>query len=567
MPDTHFILHVKGTEGETAELPKEAVLEGISQGTITESQLIWSKDEQAWKQVKELPELLVGERLILHVKGTEAEIKELPKRVVQGAVSKGKITLSQLIWSPAQSAWKQVKELPELLPTERVILHVKGTESETRQLPKEEVRAAISQGTITQSQLIWIPEDNTWKQVKEVPDLMPGESLILHVKGTESETKQVPKKAVRSAISHGEITHSQLIWSPDQHAWKQVRDLPELLPSQKLAPAPAREVAHYVPKVAQTIIPESPGGLVARAAASATATPRVRVAVATGSPPKVWPTTASAGAPLQPGAEIASGSVPKVRADVPSAEAPRVRVAEAGSSTAVPQVRVATASASVPKVRVASASPGVPQPRKIMAASVVRAAGSVQASVRSSGDLKVDEHDESHPLKWVCIGLGALILFVLGANYLLVDQPLASGISQTPYSKVTVYGHLGAFLQPNVIVIHIPRSAAITPDNLVDFLVTLAHNTPENQLTRDIYARVALTSGWTAQYSFSGYNWMQLGEMTHDSEGQRKEFIMAQMGDGNGDPVLPESTLNQQMSETEREQVWNAFIAHFTASP
>jgi len=42
MPDTHLILHVKGTEAETTELPKEAVRAAISQGKLTHSQLIWS---------------------------------------------------------------------------------------------------------------------------------------------------------------------------------------------------------------------------------------------------------------------------------------------------------------------------------------------------------------------------------------------------------------------------------------------------------------------------------------------------------------------------------------------
>ncbi len=57
-----------------------------------------------------------------------------------------------------------MRELPDLLPGERLILHVKGTEAETKELPKDDVRAAIYQGTITQSQLIWIPQEHAWKQ-------------------------------------------------------------------------------------------------------------------------------------------------------------------------------------------------------------------------------------------------------------------------------------------------------------------------------------------------------------------------------------------------------------------
>src|SRR5471030_2025376 len=118
--------------------------------------------------------------LILHVKGTEAETAVLPRAAVREGVSKGTITHSQLIWIPTEHTWKPVKEMPELLPTEppveRLILHVKGTESETRELPKQEVKAAISEGKMTHSQLIWIPGEQTWKPVHELPDLMPGET-------------------------------------------------------------------------------------------------------------------------------------------------------------------------------------------------------------------------------------------------------------------------------------------------------------------------------------------------------------------------------------------------------
>src|SRR5258707_4657143 len=75
-----------------------------------------------------------------------------------------------------------------------------------------------------------------------MPETPSDTHLILHVKGTESETARLPKQVVRAAISQGQITHSQLIWSPPDNAWKQVRELPHLLPSQKLAPAPAPRV-------------------------------------------------------------------------------------------------------------------------------------------------------------------------------------------------------------------------------------------------------------------------------------------------------------------------------------
>jgi len=418
--------------------------------------------------------------LILHIKGTEAQTAQLPKEVVRAGISRGEITHSQLIWSKDENAWKQVRELPDLLPGERLILHVKGSEAQTAELPKEVVRAGVSQGQITHSQLIWSTADNTWKPVREWPELLPEERLIMHVRGTESQTTELPKEAIRSGISKGEITHSQLIWSAAENAWKQVRELPDLMPSQKLAPAPSRAAQENQPKELDAIIPESPTGPVARAAVAASA--------------------------------------------------PRPRVA----AEAQPRVRVAGATAAAP----------------------------VAVRVRKGVELK--ELHGSNPLKWLCIGLGVFILLILGANFFLVDQPLHSNLAQTTYSNLSVHAHFGAFMQPNVIVIHIPASANLTPDNMVDFLVKLAHSTPQNPFNGDYFERVALTSGWSAQFSMAGNSWKELGDMTQEDEEQQKNFIMSNMADGSGQPLM-QPNLDDTARAAISDQVWAAFVAPFSA--
>jgi hypothetical protein len=193
-------------------------------------------------------------------------------------------------------------------------------------------------------------------------------------------------------------------------------------------------------------------------------------------------------------------------------------------------------------------------------------AGPTPILVRTTGDIVVKEEHESHPLKWVCIGLSVLILVVLGGNYFLVDEPLVSNLGETSFANDFVYAHLGAFMQPNVMVIHVPHSGKITPANLTKFLAALAHSTPLSPVSRDLYSRVALTAGWTAQYSFSGYGWKQLGDMENEDEAQRKEFLMDQMDDAGGQPLMPETTLNEQVRQSKRDQVWNDFVTYFTAN-
>ena len=535
MSDTRLILHVKGTEAQTQELPKADVKTAVAEGKLSYSQLIWSPNEGSWKQVRELPDLLPSESLILHVKGTESETREMPRQALKNAISRGEITHSQLIWSTSDSTWKQVREIPDLLPGETLILHVKGTESETRELPKPAIRAAIQRGEISQSQLIWSPLDTAWKPVSQMPDLMPGESLILHVKGSAAETKEMPKKAIRTAIKEGKITHSQLIWSAGEHQWKQVRELPELLPSQKLAPAPARRA--QVP-VLDNMEPDSPQSPVARAVAKPAAMPTPKARPAVVGPPRV---TIASAATASPQPKIAQPSVAE-------AQVPSVRVAQVATPSAEPRA-VAVA---VPKAAAAPVATAVAMP---------------QASATPHYGHVVEEHDDGfHPVKWLCIILGVVVALVLAINYLFIDRPLASSLGQTSYANVFVYGHYGAFVQPNVVVIHIPRSDKLTADNLAEFLVALAQSTPKNPITNDYFDRIAITSGWTAQYSFPGSAWKSLGDMKGQSAEDMRTQILSNGADAGGQPLLGESTLNEASQEAKRDNEWKQLVASFSKS-
>jgi hypothetical protein len=312
---------------------------------------------------------------------------------------------------------------------------------------------------------------------------MPDTHLILHVKGTEQDTTTLPKQVVRAAISQGQITHSQLIWVPEENNWKQVRQLPHLLPSQKLAPAPVRVPTGPLPKSAAVVVPK-----------------------------------------------VHSGTIPRI----------------AKASTPIPQVVVKAASAS-------------PTPRVAATAKVAVAA---TAQPAQSYVVK-EENPGTHPLKWISIGLAVIIFGLVAINYFLVDRPLVSSLGQTSFSNVAVYAHLGAYVQPNVIVIHVPSSSGVTKDKLTDFLVALAHSTPSIPLSENTFARVALTSGWTADYTMTGYAWKQLGEMGKDDEAQRKEFLLDQLTDAVGEPLISTANKDDATLQAEREKTWDAFAAQF----
>jgi hypothetical protein len=99
-----------------------------------------------------------------------------------------------------------------------------------------------------------------------MPDSNPSE-LILAVPGPE-QMRAFPKKWIRAAIAKGELRRSQLIWSPVDNEWKQVRELPHLMPTRAIAPLPVAK-----PRPARVM---KAGAAAAKASAAAKATVKVK---------------------------------------------------------------------------------------------------------------------------------------------------------------------------------------------------------------------------------------------------------------------------------------------------
>lgn len=328
--------------------------------------------------------------------------------------------------------------------------------------------------------------------------------LILHVKGTD-QTTTLPKPVVRAGIAQGQITHSQLIWSPTDNAWKQVRELPHLLPSQKLAPAPARRAITQpsaLPRPVPAIAP------VAEPQPEVQAHPRVRVA-ATGPTPKV------------------AAAQPRVAAQPKVASTPKVAVAQAHVAPTVAQPRVAPA---------------------------------VSAATISEEHLVPPDESALRTAKWVCLAVGGLLLAIVGLNYFLVDRPLSANLAATAFAQVPVHAHLGAFIQPGALMIHILPSPQVTAENFPTFLATLARRTPSRP-GGDIFDRVSITPGWLGRYSFAGTAWDQLGSMVHEDPAKQRDFILSQLDSASGTPLLAPDA-----SDEMRDKVWAGFVGDFTRS-
>ena len=81
----------------------------------------------------------------------------------------------------------------------------------------------------------------------------------------------------------------------------------------------------------------------------------------------------------------------------------------------------------------------------------------------------IEEHHEFPVFKVLFVVLGAIIAALVGVNYCLVDQPFRQNLAKTPFANVQAHAHLGAFVQPGVMLIHIIPTEEITSDNFADF--------------------------------------------------------------------------------------------------
>jgi hypothetical protein len=191
----------------------------------------------------------------------------------------------------------------------------------------------------------------------------------------------------------------------------------------------------------------------------------------------------------------------------------------------------------------------------------------VFSRVKSSGPIVVQEQGHFGFFKFFIVALLLAVVAVIGGNYCLLDQPLEENLAQTPFGAVPVHAHLGAFLQPNALVIHLLPTKALGPDNLADFLVSLAKSTPLQPFNQTAFQTVGLTSAWKSQYMLSGNDWENLGKMEASTEDEKKEFILIHLAYPDGQPLLTiRSDVDPSVVSKFRDKIWQSLFINLVHS-
>jgi len=208
------------------------------------------------------------------------------------------------------------------------------------------------------------------------------------------------------------------------------------------------------------------------------------------------------------------------------------------------------------------------QPHQVSVAHTTAASAALAPSATAAAKTRFSKKMEvKNEFPFFKVLFGIIFLIVGGAlagNYLYVDSPFTLNMSNTPYATVPVYAHLGAFIQPGALVIHIPPTTAINEGNMANFLATLARNTPPRPFSSSQYDGVGLTSAWKSQYVFNGADWDTLGKMIKVPAEERRKFELEHLLLLDGTPLLKVKKDEDPATVTAAEdKAWQAFVSNF----
>lgn len=178
---------------------------------------------------------------------------------------------------------------------------------------------------------------------------------------------------------------------------------------------------------------------------------------------------------------------------------------------------------------------------------------------------RVAMDDDGFPFVKILFGVVYVaVLAIIGLNYFMIDKPFGEKLSQGPFILVPAHVHLGSFVQPNALVVHILPSHELNEDNFADFLCTLAGSTPEQPFQDKPFEMVALSPDWFSQFALHGADWQNLGKMKDATPEDRKNFVTDHLDNIAGQPLIRHlNRLSPGDLKIARTRVWQDLTAKF----
>lgn len=180
----------------------------------------------------------------------------------------------------------------------------------------------------------------------------------------------------------------------------------------------------------------------------------------------------------------------------------------------------------------------------------------------------IDEHPHEAPvLRILFIGLGLIIVALVVVNYFLIEQPFRTKMAKTSFADVSAHAHLGAFMQPTALLIHVFPSNKITTDNFADLLTALAQSAPRGAIPGMAFKTVSLTPGWRGRYLVSADDWAGFADMSGFTPEEKRQFVLTHVERGGGASLFIEHrNETDDQRKAEEAKAWQQLVATFQAS-
>ncbi len=179
----------------------------------------------------------------------------------------------------------------------------------------------------------------------------------------------------------------------------------------------------------------------------------------------------------------------------------------------------------------------------------------------------IDEHHEFPFFKILFVVLGVVIVALVSVNYFMVEQPFRANMAKTPFADVQAHAHLGAFVQPSVLLIHVLPNKEINSDNFPDLLTALTQSAPRQAIAGRPFATISLTPAWLGVYAIDAADWEGFADMGGFTPGEKRQFVLTHLEWIDGAPLVETHKTDTAAQRQAREdQVWNELVARFHGS-